>query len=102
MVVPIIVCGREKRWSTPTAWASEAKGESFFPSDADEDDVGALLVADADKELLASAAALALAAADDRLLEFSSEAMRAAASSSSSSSLARATKEAAEEAWRCE
>lgn len=99
MVVPIIVCGREKRWSTPAACASEAKGESFLLSSAFADAADACLVA-ADREL-ASAAALALAAADDRFFAFSSEATITAASSSSSS-LARATKEAAEEAWRCE
>ena len=93
------MCGREKRWSTPTACASEAKGESFLLSASDDGGDACHVVADRER---ASAAALALAAADDRLFAFSSEATITAASSSSSSSLARATKEAAEEAWRCE
>lgn len=97
MVVPIIVCGREKRWSTPAAWASEAKGESFLLSASPF--AVALLANDADADELAALAALA-AAAEDRLFEFSSE-TTISTSSSSSSSLALVTKEeeAAEEAW---
>lgn len=99
MVVPSIVCGREKRWSTPTAWASEAKGKSFLLSATASSFADALLVAVAD-ELLAAVAIAALA--EDRLFEFSSEESSSASSSSSSSLLARATKEeeAADEAWR--